>query len=286
MFIYKFLSVVLISLGLVATTAHALDEQEHYIVFGQTAALRGPAASLGKNMRDGLLAAFKEFNDRDDIQGKKIKLISYDDRYEPVKTIVNAKRLIEEDKVFALIGSVGTPTANALIPIINEYEMPLIGAFSGAEILRTPPNPYIVNFRSSYWQETEALVEYLVDDLKLKKISVLYQDDTYGWAGLTGVERALIARNIPLLSASHYRRNTLAVKHALLDIRAVNPDAVIMIGAYKPSAEFIKWAKRINFNPKLLNISFVGSHALRKELQEDAMGVQKLHALCGPQREP
>ncbi len=243
------------------------------IVFGQAAALDGPAAALGQGMREGLLAAFDEANKAGGVKGHKLDLISVDDGYEPNKSIAAAKKLIDEDKVFALVGSVGTPTSAAVQPIAAEAGVPFIGAFTGAEFLRDPYKPGVVNVRASYFQETETMVEHLTKDLGVTRIAIFYQDDAFGQAGLGGVKRALDKRNMQLVAEGTYERNTTAVKAALLAIKKANPEAVIMIGAYKPCAEFIKLAHQIKLEATFVNISFVGSDALAKELGPDGAGV-------------
>lgn len=243
------------------------------IVLGQAAALDGPAAALGQGMRDGMLAAFGEANHAGGVKGRKIELISIDDGYEPNKSIAAAKKLIEQDKVFALVGAVGTPTSAAVQPIAAEAGVPFIGAFTGAEFLRDPFKPGVVNVRASYFQETETMVEHLTKDLGVTRIAIFYQDDAFGQAGLAGVKRALDKRHMQLVAEGTYERNTTAVKGALLAIKKGNPEAVIMIGAYKPSAEFIKLAHRVKLDATFVNISFVGSEALAKELGADGAGV-------------
>jgi ABC-type branched-subunit amino acid transport system substrate-binding protein len=243
------------------------------IVLGQAAALEGPAAALGQGMREGLLAAFDEANRAGGIKSRKIELISIDDGYEPNKSIEAAKKLIEQDKVFAMVGSVGTPTSAATQPIASEAGVPFIGAFTGAEFLRDPYKPMVVNVRASYFQETEAMVEHLTKDLGVSKIAIFYQDDAFGQAGLAGVKRALDKRKMQLVAEGTYERNTTAVKGALLAIKKAEPEAVIMIGAYKPCAEFIKLAHQVKFDATFVNISFVGSDALAKELGPDGAGV-------------
>ncbi len=243
------------------------------IVLGQVAALDGPAAALGQGMREGLLAAFAEANKAGGVKGKRIELVSVDDGYDPNKSIVAAKKLISDDKVFALVGSVGTPTSAAVQPIATEAGVPFIGAFTGAEFLRAPYKPGVVNVRASYFQETETMVEHLTKDLGVTRIAILYQDDAFGQAGLAGVKRALDQRKMSLVAEGTYERNTTAVKRALLSIRDGRPHAVIMIGAYKPCAEFIKLAHEIKLDAVFVNISFVGSEALAKELGRDGDGV-------------
>jgi branched-chain amino acid transport system substrate-binding protein len=243
------------------------------IVFGQAAALEGPAAALGSGMRDGILAAFAEANKAGGVNGRKLELLSVDDGYDPNKSIEATKKLLNDDKVFALIGPVGTPTSSATQPIATENGVPFIGPFTGAEFLRNPFKPNVVNVRASYFQETEEMVERLTKDRGFKNIAILYQDDGYGRAGLAGAQKALEKRGMKLVAEGTYERNTVAVKGALLALKNANPDAVIMIGAYKPCAEFIKLARKIKFEPTFVNISFVGSNALAKELGDAGQGV-------------
>lgn len=264
---------VSVLLGLVTNTFAEPGIHQDKIVFGQSAAFEGPAAALGLGMRQGILAAFREINATGGVHGRKLELISYDDGYEPNKAIENTRRLIQQDAVFALIGEVGTPTSKAAQPIASQAGVPFIGPFTGAEFLRSPYKRTVINMRASYFQETEAMVERLVQDLGVSRIAILYQDDSYGRAGFTGVKRALDKRNMALVAEGTYKRNTIAVKRAVLSIRKGKPEAVIMIGAYRPCAEFIKLAKKTGIKAKFLNVSFVGSKALANELGESGDGV-------------
>ena len=246
---------------------------DNRIVFGQSAAFEGPAAALGLGMREGILAAFNEANATGGVNGRRLELVSYDDGYEPEKAIANTKRLIDEDGVFALIGEVGTPTSNAAQPIATEAGVPFIGPFTGAAFLRDPTLGNVINVRGSYDQETEAWIEHLTTDLGVSRIAILYQDDTFGRAGLSGVSKAMEKRGMKLVAEGTFERNTTAVKTALLAIRKGDPEAVVMVGPYKPCAEFIKLAHRLKLNAVFVNISFVGANALAKELGEDGEGV-------------
>jgi len=243
------------------------------IVFGQVAVLDGPAQALGQGMRQGILAAFAAANRGGGIFGRKLELISRDDGYEPEKTIVATKKILDEDKVFALIGAVGTPTSKAGQPIATAAKVPFIGPFTGAEFLRDPFDRYIVNVRSSYFQETEAWVEHLTKDLGVAKIAILYQDDSFGLAGLEGVQRALAKRNMSLVAAGSFKRNTTAVKTALLDIMKAKPEAVVTVAPYKPVAEFIKVAHQVKLDALFVAISFVGSDSLAEQLGNQGGGV-------------
>jgi branched-chain amino acid transport system substrate-binding protein len=243
------------------------------ITFGQVAPLDGPAAALGTGMRAGLQAAFEEANKNGGVQGRKLMLISRDDGYEPDRSITETKKLIEEDKVFALVGPVGTPTSAATQPIATDAKVPFIGAFTGAGFLRNAKLENVVNVRAGYGAETEAWVKHLTEDLKINKIAIFYQDDAFGRAGLDGVKTAMTKRGMELVAEATYERNTVAVKSALLTLKRAEPEAVVMVGAYKPCAEFIKLARKTDFSPVFVNISFVGASALAKELGADGEGV-------------
>ena len=244
------------------------------ILFGQSAALTGPTSELGTGMKLGLDAAFNEINANGGIHGYQLRLTSLDDGYEPEAAIVNTRRLIEEEQVFALIGPVGTPTSTAAQPIATEAGVPYIGAFTGAEFLRDAEAlPNVINVRASYFQETEEMAARLSEDLGFDTVSIFYQDDSYGRAGLAGLRRAVDIYGMEIGAEVSYPRNTEAVKLALLDLRRAGAEAVVIIGAYQPASTMIRWARKLDYSPYFVNISFIGSEALASTLGEDGAGV-------------
>lgn len=247
---------------------------EPVILFGQSAALTGPTSELGTGMKLGLDAAFNEINANGGIHGYRLGLTSLDDGYEPEAAIVNTRRLIEEEQVFALIGPVGTPTSTAAQPIATEAGVPYIGAFTGAEFLRDAEAlPNVINVRASYFQETEEMAARLSEDLGFDTVSIFYQDDSYGRAGLAGLRRAVDIYGMEIGAEVSYPRNTEAVKLALLDLRRAGAEAVVIIGAYQPASTMIRWARKLDYSPYFVNISFIGSEALARTLGEDGEGV-------------
>jgi branched-chain amino acid transport system substrate-binding protein len=243
------------------------------ILFGQAAALEGPSSALGQGMRQGILAAFAEINAKGGVHGRRLELISRDDGYDPDRSVVQTTRLIEEDKVFALIGAVGTPTTTATVPIAKAANVPFIGPFTGAGFLRAPDLHNVVNIRASYAAEAEAWIKHLTEDLHVRNIAIFYQDDSYGRDGLAGVKLALEKRGMELTAEGTFERNTRAVGSALRTLRRAEPEAVVMVGTYGPCAEFIKLAHKSGFNPIFVNISFVGANALAEELGPEGQGV-------------
>ena len=244
------------------------------LLFGQSAALSGPASQLGLGMRQGLLAAFEEVNRSGGVHGRLLTLVSLDDAYEPEAAIANTRALIREREVFALVGAVGTPTSRAVQPLASEAGVPYVAPFTGAGFLREAGTMRsVVNLRASYIQETAEIVARLKAEAGARRIGVLYQNDSYGRAGLEGVRMALAAHGLSLVAEADYPRNTESIKVPLLDLRREAPDAVIIIGAYRPAAAMIRWSRKLSFDPVFANLSFVGSAALARELGPVGRGV-------------
>ena len=241
------------------------------ILFGQSAAFSGPAAELGRGMRLGIQAAFKEANDAGGVHGRRLELITVDDGYEPEAAIRNTRRLIEDEGVFALVGGVGTPTSRSAVPVAEEAGVPYIAPFTGAGFLRG--EPHVINLRASYAQETEEMVERLTRDLGIERIAVVIQNDSFGRAGLAGVRAAFDRRGMEAVAIGVYPRNTTAVKTAIVDIEVGRPEAVIIVGAYQPVASLIAWTRHIGLDPVFMTLSFVGSNALAEELGPRGAGV-------------
>jgi ABC-type branched-subunit amino acid transport system substrate-binding protein len=242
------------------------------IVLGQSVALTGPASQLGIQMRNGVSAYLDYVNAQGGVHGRKIELITLDDGYEPARTVPNTKKLIDEHKVFALIGYVGTPTSVPAIPVFTEAKVPFFGPFTGAEALRAPFNRYIFHVRASYYDETDKIVEQVLS-IGGKSIAVFYQDDAYGQAGLKGTEIAMAKRGLKISALGTVERNTIKVENAVKTINAAKPDAVVMISQYTSCAEFIRQMKRNGSAATFYNVSFVGSKALADALGSDGLGV-------------
>lgn len=265
----------LLTLGLVWVASLAVAQTgitDKEILIGQFAAMSGPAAQLGQRMQVGMQAYFSVVNAQGGIHGRSLKLVTRDDGYEPDKAVAAVKALIQEDRVFALAGSVGTPTGLAAVPVLTEAQVPLVGMFTGAQALREPFNRQVFHVRASYFDETERIVEHLTT-LGIKKIAVFYQNDSYGKAGLAGVERALTKRELKAVAVGTVERNSVDTSAALTSILAAKPEAVVQISAYKSCAAFIKQARSNGYGGQFFNVSFVGSSALAQELGDVGQGV-------------
>jgi branched-chain amino acid transport system substrate-binding protein len=232
----------------------------------------GPASGLGKGMRVGAEAVFKDINAKGGVHGRQVNLLVADDGYEPVKTVDETLKMIDEAKVFSLFGFVGTPTGNAVIPIVKEMKVPLVGLFTGAMTLRSPVTREIINIRASYDDESEALVaQFQLQGAK--SVAVFYQDDGFGLAVLSGTEKALKKRGMAVLAKGTFPRNTVAIKTGLAAMLEAKPDAIVMVGPYTPLAVFIKEARASGLKSLLATVSFVGTDNLVATVGKDGDGV-------------
>jgi ABC-type branched-subunit amino acid transport system substrate-binding protein len=251
------------------------------IKIGLSGALSGPVRALGEGMRDGISAYFARVNAAGGVFGKQLRLIALDDAYDPALAGANVHRLIDEEKVFAILGNPGTPTAAVAAPIANQRRVPFFGAYTGAGLLRkTPPDRYIVNYRASYAEETFEMVRGLLREGGLKPQDLVFftQNDAYGDAGYGGALAALKAMgygNGQALLHVRYPRNTVDVERALSEVLdpTVHPRAVIMIGATAPCAKFIRLGRKLGLTAVFVNVSFVNGDAFLKELGPAAEGV-------------
>jgi len=267
-FIGAFIVLVIFAGGFYTYTG--LHEKKS-IFLGASLPLSGINSHLGKDVVVGANTYFSHINAKGGVEGKKIEFIQYDDKYEPENTLTNTLKLIEKDEVFALFGFVGTPTVKRILPLISQNNIPFIAPYTGASFLRDGKHDTIINFRSSYVEEIDALVRYLIGEKNISKFAIFYQNDDYGEEGYIALSQALTKHNLKLSAEGTYKRNTLSIHHAIHEIEASKPEAIILVGAYKPTARFIEKVKEccpqeIIFCP----ISFVNADALVDELKGDA----------------
>lgn len=242
------------------------------IRLGQSAAFSGPAAQLGIDLHAGASLYFASVNQQGGIHGRKIEIVTADDKYEPELTAENTRRLIQTDQVFALFGYVGTPTSNAAVPIFTAAKVPFFAPFTGARSLREPFNRQIFHIRAGYIEETEHLVDQLAR-VGVRNIAAFYQNDAYGQAGLEGVQRALAKRGMTMVDSAPVERNTVNVAPAAQKLLAKRPDAIIQVSTYAASAALVKQMRAAGYTGQFHNVSFVGSQPLARALGADGQGV-------------
>ena len=252
--------------------------EQKVLTVGSSLPTTGIIKTWGEAVTSGANSYFNYANENNLIKNRKIEFLIYDDKYEPELTLENVNKLIYQDKVFALFGLVGTPTVKRVLPILYDENVPLFSAFTGASFLRDNKNENFINFRSSYNEEIEALMNYITKIKKSNKIAVFYQNDDYGEEGYISVLESLKKRNLKLVAEGSYKRNTLSISHAFNEIKDAKPEVIFMVGAHKTNALFIKKAKE-NENLKdviFCNISFGDANSMITELNRLETNTQNL----------
>jgi ABC-type branched-subunit amino acid transport system substrate-binding protein len=237
-----------------------------------SAAFKGPSRGLGVELYRGARACFDEVNQDGGVHGRKLRLVAYDDGYDPGPAVANTIRLIKKDRAFLLFGYVGTPTTTRVLPLLQRYKdqsVYLFCPFTGAEPMRSGPYAHhVFNLRASYRQETARLVDSFVA-IGRKRIAVFYQIDAYGRSGWDGVRRALLRHDLKMTAEATYRRGASfeqSMKRQVEILRASDPDAIICVGAYAACAAFVRDTRDAGWNVPIANLSFVGSENLLSQL--------------------
>jgi branched-chain amino acid transport system substrate-binding protein len=245
------------------------------LTLGMSAALSGPSKELGRQMKLGVETALAIANEAGGIAGRKLELVALDDGYEPARTKEAMKALIEGRKVFAIVGNVGTPTAEVAVPYANEKKTLFFGAFTGAGLLRRdPPDRYVFNYRASYAEETATVVRWLVEVKKIRpaEIAVFAQQDSFGDAGFAGVAKAVrkYGRAPDEILRVGFKRNTLELQEAVDGIFRNRKivKAIVMVAPYRPAAKFVEEIKRQQLDVIFSNVSFVGATAFADEMRQ------------------
>ena len=247
------------------------------ILIGSCSALTGPASFLGTQTVLGAQTYLSYVNGHGGVHGRTINLAAYDDGYDPAKAVECFDRLMKA-QVFAGAFLVGTPTAAKHVPLAEEAKLPIVGLFTGAQLLHDPFRHYVISVRASYFDETREQVDNVWNVLGMRKIGVLYQDDAFGKAVLEGVRRALATHNSTPVALGTFARGTLDVVPGITAVRAASPEAVVLVGPYAPVAEIVKRGHAAGWRPLFLTVSFVGTEAFIKaaELAGDGMVITQV----------
>ncbi|MGY4831711.1 ABC transporter substrate-binding protein [Sphaerotilaceae bacterium SBD11-9] len=235
------------------------------LTIGQVAPLSGVLASSGKQMVLGGKVYFDWVNDQGGVHGAKIRTLVVDDGYKVDETVRLTKELTAKPEVVALFGFAGSANVGKLLEdkVLANAGIALVAPYTGGELLRKPFNPWIFHVRAGYADEAEHMVKQL-NTQGLSRIALLYQNDAFGKSGLAGVESALQRRSQKLVASASYERNTTEVDAAVKQIRAAQPQAVIMVAVNKPAAAFAKQYREAGGGGQLFNISVVDPAELVK----------------------
>jgi ABC-type branched-subunit amino acid transport system substrate-binding protein len=230
------------------------------ILFGQTMPYSGPASSYG-TIGKASDAYFRMINDQGGINGRKLRMLSLDDGYQPPKTVELTRRMIEEDKVAFLFNTLGTPTTNATRKYVNNKKVPQLFIASGATQFGDREHfPWSIGWQPTYQVEGRIYARYTLRQAPNAKVAVLYQGDDSGRDYFKGYKDGLgDAAEKMIVATATYEVSDPTVDSQILTLRDKGADVLFMTGIPKFNAMAIRKAFDIGWKPRLFFISSTGS---------------------------
>lgn len=227
------------------------------ILVGATDPLTGPAAPGYSEISPAAQAFFNYANASGGINGRKIKLKYVDDAYNPAQTLTQTKQLVLQDKVFAMLGSLGTPTHTKVVGFLNTSRVPDLFVASGCTCWDEPKqHPYTFGWQPDYTVEGKVLGQYVAQHFAGKKVAYFYQDDDFGRDGIKGLDMYIPKGDV--VQRQPYESGNTDVSTQVAAIARAKPDVVISESIPAYTALFKLTALKLGFNPTLV-VSNVGS---------------------------
>ena len=257
--------------GLLSWGALAAGAQAQ-IVIGQTAGFSGAVAAGVKETTDGARLYIDSINAKGGVHGQKIELISLDDKFDPKLAAENARKLVEERNVLALFLTRGTPHAEAMIPLLEKYNIALVGPSTGAMVLHHPVRKQIFNVRSSYQREAEKAVTHLTS-MGITRIAVVLADDSFGADGLAGAEKGLAAARLKPVVLERFDRSKPDFKPIAPKIVKADTQAVVMIASGQAVVDGVKAFRALGSAAQVVTLSNNASGGFIKSLGKNANGI-------------
>jgi branched-chain amino acid transport system substrate-binding protein len=261
----------LLSLGLAcAGLAENKGVTDNEIIMGTCNALSGPSQFGGKETTIGINTYMNELNEAGGINGRKVKVISEDDKYEPETAIVCFQKMMVNN-AFGISGAYGSTCLAKYIPLCVNNKIPCVGHYAGTHFVGDPVKRYVFNARAAYKDEQHALVDKLWD-VGIRKIAVIYQKDPYGVDQLDGIKEGLAKHGAQIIASGEYVRNSNNIADAFNAVKVANPEVVVLGAVYTPCAKVAALAREANWNPIFVINSGSSEEAFIKEAGKDAEG--------------
>jgi branched-chain amino acid transport system substrate-binding protein len=243
------------------------------ILIGSFSVQTGPYAVVGVPFSQGMQSYFDMVNDAGGVNGRKISLEVVDDQFNPANTVTVVKKFVTEDKVFAVVGGVGSPDCAAVVDYLNEQKVPFIYQASGLSSLSIPAKQYVFAVQPNYINEGQVIAKYASTTLGLKNIAVLYSDDQAGNEWLSGTKQGAAKFGGTVVLESPFPVTETDFTPYLLKIKASNADALIFYSSSVATAGLaVKTAKSLGLTQKIL-LSYVAASIAATAGADAAEGV-------------
>ncbi len=241
------------------------------IIIGQTAAFSGIPASSVAEISSGAQLYLDHVNTGGGIGGQRINLIQIDDKFEPARAAANARTLIVERKAIALFLSRGTPHTEAILPVLEQYRVPLVAPSTGALSLHRPVNPWVFNVRSTYQREAEKAVEHLTT-IGLTRIALVQVDDSFGADAAAGAMRAFARTQVKPLFSAKFDRVKPNFQPIAEQTAQQQAQAVLFFGSVTSVAEGVQAIRALGSKAQIVTLSNNAAAGFVKALGDNAYG--------------
>jgi ABC-type branched-subunit amino acid transport system substrate-binding protein len=239
---------------------------------GQPSGFTGSVAAGVKENTEGAKLYFDAVNGRGGVHGQRVELISVDDKFDPATTLEVARRLITDDGVLALFLNRGTPHAQALLPLLTEYRVPLVGPSTGAMALHDPVHPWVFNVRATYQREAIKAINHLAS-IGVTRIAVLQTDDSFGADAAAGAEKGFVSASLKPVLLQKFPREKPDFGELAAKVKQSDAQAVLFLGSSGSVASGVKALRAAGSNAQIVTLSNNASEGFIKLLGEHAHGV-------------
>ena len=239
---------------------------------GQASGITGAIAAGVKENTEGAKLYINAINARGGVNGQKIELISLDDEFNPKLTVEKVRQLITEEKVLSIFLNRGTPHTQAILPLLAEYKVPLVGPSTGAMVLHEPVNPWVFNVRATYQREAAKAIEHLAT-VGLTRIAILETDDSFGADSAAGALKGFAAVNLKPILQEKFARDKPDFTEIAKKVAASNAQAMLIIGSAGNTVAAIKAVRAAGSRAQAVTLSNNASAGFVKSLGEHARGV-------------
>ena len=281
----KFLATAVAALAI--GQAHAQNSNQgvskNEIVLGSIQDLSGPLAGFGKQVRMGLMLRVDEINEQGGINGRKIKLIVEDSAYDPKKAVLAAQKLVNQDKIFAMVAHIGTAQNLAAMPV--QFEKNVINFFpvTAAREMYEPLHRLKYSFAATYYDQMRMTLPKLVKEKAAKKVCALYQDDEFGLEVLRGAEEGLKEAGLPpMAEKTSYKRGATDFSSQVQKLQASGCDFVALGTIIRETIGTIGTARKLGYNPTFLGSSAAYTDLIHKLGGAAMNGLYATHTAAHP----
>lgn len=251
------------------------------IKVGMSGPFSGGLSLLGQSVRDGVEVAFAEINEQGGVGGRKLQFIAEDDGYEPMRTIASARKLVEQDKVVALLAVTGTAPSAALLPFVTESKTPMLFPYAFSHSLTTPVKRDVFTTLPEVRVQMVVLANYILKELKHTKVAAIYQNDDFGQDAVAGLEERFGRDKMPLTKLP-FDRGTTNFSGVVAQAKDAGVQHVVFLGIPKDAALVMREANNLGWKPQFSGHNALGdpqTFQLAGPLAEGAIAIAVMEPL-------